>query len=176
MNYWIISDTHFGHERMKEFCGRPDGFEYKILNNINQCLKSDDVLIHLGDICIGNDVKWVKQFTSINLGIFRTWLINGNHDKNSYKWYLNHGFDFVSESIILDIYGKKILFSHMPQKDIGYDINIHGHFHNSDHRRHEPELVAIKNNKQFLVAMEYNSYMPCNLKTIVEKFEKGKRQ
>lgn len=36
--------------------------------------------------------------------------------------------------------------------------------------------MAIKNDKQFLVAMEYNSYMPYNLKTIVEKFDKGKRQ
>lgn len=174
--YWIVTDTHFGHEEMMEYCSRPKDFENIILHNIKKCWQPQDILIHLGDICIGNDKKWLSKLNLFKSISKKIWLIKGNHDSKSVGFYMDRLFDFVGESISINRFGKKILLSHSPQKDTGYDINIHGHFHNSDHRRHEPELVAIKNDKQFLVAMEYNSYMPYNLKTIVEKFEKGKRQ
>jgi len=61
----------------------------------------------------------------------------------------------------------KILFSHKPQIDTGYDLNIHGHFHNSDHRRQEPELKAIANPKHHLIMMEHH-YEPQSLRSIVE--------
>ena len=96
----------------------------------------------------------------------KRWLVRGNHDSKSYSWYSEHGWDFIAERITMKMFGKTIAFSHMPIKDDGYDINIHGHFHNSDHRRHEPELLAIKNEKQKLVMMEH-VYAPVNLQSLV---------
>ena len=56
MKYYLITDTHFGHEMLVRNKHREIGYEDKILNNLRK--KSGDVLIHLGDICIGKDEEW----------------------------------------------------------------------------------------------------------------------
>ena len=169
MNYWIIADTHFGHEKMEELCGRPKGFEAIILSSLLSLSgDTNSVFIHLGDICIGDDEKWNLVLLS-RVPCLHKWLVRGNHDKKSMSWYLEKGWDFVADSFILDIYGGDILFSHIPKIDSGYMLNVHGHFHNTNYRKQEPELVAIKNKRQVLVALEYNNYRPITLKTLVEK-------
>ena len=174
MIYWIITDTHLGHDKptspMITECGRPENFSKKILKNLLNTVTVEDIVIHLGDICIGDEEKWHNKLAEVI--DCKRWLIRGNHDKKSDKWYLDHGWNFVADYIQLDKYGKKILLSHKPVADCGYDINIHGHFHNSDFRRYEPELVAIKNDKQFLLALEYTNYMPTNLERIIGRFDK----
>ena len=172
MNYWITTDTHFGHSNLIQYSGRPENFEELIFERHAEVVKPDDVLIHLGDICIGNDAEWHKRFY-FEVSGWKWWLVKGNHDKKSNTWYMNHGWDFVCETMSLNIYGFNVLFSHKPQKDTGYDINIHGHFHNSDHRRHEPDLVAVKNNKQILVVLEHH-YTPYKLRTICEQAQRDK--
>lgn len=170
MNYWLVTDTHFGHLRIvTDFGFRPKGFEDLIIKNIQRDVKADDVLIHLGDISFDNDAFWHEQLKSINCA---RWLVLGNHDKRSAKWYLEHGWHFVAESFILNVFGCKILFSHVPKVDSGYGINIHGHFHDNDPKDFEPEFVSIANEKQVLLAMELNKYKPYNLRTVVEKFNK----
>jgi calcineurin-like phosphoesterase family protein len=166
MKYWLITDTHFGHDKLVEYCARPQGFEGKIMENLYKTLSDDDVLIHLGDFCMGNDGKWTEMFMKQKKS--KKWLIKGNHDHKTNSWYLNHGWDFVGKSIKDKFFGKNILFSHIPQIDDGwYDLNIHGHFHNSDHRKHEKELVVIKNPKQKLLAIEYTNYQPVLLNTFM---------
>jgi calcineurin-like phosphoesterase family protein len=49
MKYWVITDTHLGHGKMEEYCGRPKDFEDRILRNLT-CVQESDVLIHLGDV------------------------------------------------------------------------------------------------------------------------------
>jgi len=171
MKYWIITDTHFGHDSptspMITQCGRPDGFSQKILINLNRTKQCPDILIHLGDICFGREEYWHNELNKWVCG--KKWLIRGNHDKKSDTWYLEHGWDFVAEWIWIVKFGKNILLSHKPIADCGYDLNIHGHFHNADHRRWEPELVAIRNDKQILLALETLNYMPINLQTVIEQ-------
>jgi calcineurin-like phosphoesterase family protein len=170
IKYWLISDTHFGHEAMKEYCDRPEGFEKLIFKGLER-IKPDDILIHLGDICIGNDEEWHDKLKEQTC--FKKILVKGNHDKKSNSWYLNHGWDFVCDQFKDELYGKKICFSHKPVVwDGEYDANIHGHFHNSDHRRKEPELFAIKNGYQKLIAVEYTDYKPVTLRSVIEEYEK----
>ncbi len=151
---------------MMEYCGRPKGFETKIINNLCKQVKNDDVLIHLGDFCIGNDAFWHTWFHN-NLPLPKKWLIRGNHDRKSDSWYITHRWDFVGTRIYLDAFGKRLAFSHIPIADDGsYDINIHGHFHNSDHRSTEPELQALYTPKHRLLALEYTNYQP----VLLDKF------
>ena len=150
---------------MIPYCGRPVGFEELIFKNLKQNLKQDDLLIHLGDFCIGNDSMWHTRF---NDEIRCTkWFIRGNHDQKSSHWYMAHGWNFVGTTCSDTLFGKRILFSHIPvaQND-SWDINIHGHFHNSDHRSQEPELLAIKSPKHRLLALEYTNYQP----VLLDKF------
>lgn len=168
MNLILSTDTHFFHRKMEEFCGRPKDFEIRIYKALKAILSPEDIFIHLGDICIGRDLEAHAMFIQTLPG--RHWLVRGNHDRKGDVWYMAHGWDFISKEIKLEFYGKKIFLSHIPVKDDGwYDLNIHGHFHNSDHRRHEPELVAIKNDKQILLALENHNYQPWNLETIIKK-------
>ena len=167
--FWLTTDTHFGHTAMLEYCGRPDNFSEKIINNLTKAVKPNDILIHLGDICIGNDREWNEKLRSVN---GKHWLVRGNHDKKSNSWYLDNGWDMVCDQFRDKYFGEIIMFSHKPVVwDGEYDINIHGHFHNSDHRRHEPELLSIENGYQKLLALEYTNYQPVSL----EKFIKQRR-
>lgn len=170
MNYWIITDTHFDHYKLfMEYKTREKGFELKILKGF-QIIKKGDVLIHLGDVSFGNDAFWNNKISELNC---HKWLLKGNHDSRSYVWFLDHGWDFVAESFTLKMMGHKILFSHIPQKFTGdnYTINIHGHFHNNDHRCYEPELVAISDKRQYLLAIENNNYQLFNLKSVLKDFD-----
>lgn len=166
--YWVIGDTHFGHGQMQKFCGRHEDFSDMILKNIVNVVNNNDVLIHLGDICIGHDSEWHNDLKFIkNAKNIKLWLVKGNHDKKSNSWYLDNGWDFVCDSFTLRYMKKNILFSHKPMIDNGYDLNIHGHFHNSKESTQEPELIEIKNDKQFLFAIENTNYRPLLLKNII---------
>lgn len=179
MKIWLITDTHFGHDKMIPYCGRPEGFEEVILQNLS-VLNDHDVLVHLGDICIGKDAYWHEELMHRVNG--RKWLLRGNHDGKSDSWYLSHGWDFVGEQFLIERYGRKILFSHVPQKDTGYfDVNIHGHFHNSLHRLLEGKYVidgekernkedlAVLTEKHKLLAIEYTEYKPVLLDTFIQE-------
>ena len=159
MNYWIITDTHFGHKKMQEYCDRPLGFENTIICNLMMICKPGDVLIHLGDICIGRDEHWHKELENVHS---KKWLIRGNHDKKSLGWYFDHGWDCVADEITVDVFGKRILFSHRPATVGAFDLNIHGHHHNTGHHP-EDETTA----KHKLVFIEHE-YSPINLRRIVE--------
>jgi calcineurin-like phosphoesterase family protein len=93
------------------------------------------------------------------------------------SWFLSKGWDAVCESMSFTLFGKKILFSHYPMAADGYDINIHGHFHQfglEKVKEMEPELFAILNKKHFLVSMEETKYIPILLNRIIEIFNSGK--
>ena len=81
MKYWITTDTHFGHDILQEYSHRPEGVEGRIFRNLS-VMRSGDVLIHLGDICIGNDLMWHQELMDHLYGIKR-WLAVGNHDKEN---------------------------------------------------------------------------------------------
>lgn len=161
---WIIADTHFNHWELIPDCGRPDNFEELIWKGLRQ-LKSTDVLIHLGDICVGKDQEVHDKLSSFS---FTKILVRGNHDGKSNNWYLNHGWDFVCEQFRDTYFGKNILFSHKPSpREVGYDINLHGHFHNISEKYHEEELINIKNELQVLFAVEYTDYKPVLLENFL---------
>lgn len=163
--YWVISDTHFGHEKMLSLAGRPYGFETKILANCVRMINEGDVLIHLGDFCIGNDRSWHEIFHGqIKC---KKWLIRGNHDRQTDTWYLNHGWDFVAESMTIKRYGHTILFTHIPVDilDSECEVNVHGHLHGDDHRHDDCDTNPDFNT---LIAME-NEYRPFDLRKVVGK-------
>jgi len=165
MKIWIITDTHFNHNILVQY-GRPSNFEQVIKINLEKEVKEDDILIHLGDICIGKDKEnsnWFKD----NLKC-KTWLIKGNHDNKSNNWYLNNGWDVVVDRMDFKFNGKRICFTHIPVSWDGYfDLNIHGHLHDTDIRRHKDDITKL-NGYNKLIAIEYTNYKPVLLKTLIK--------
>ena len=168
MKISIISDTHLNHKNIKEYCNRPDNWTEQILFSIGNF--DADLLIHLGDVSLGNDVEWHRLFTDLPM---KKWLILGNHDGKSMTWYLNHGWDFVGRSVMIYLYGLRILFSHRPypfppMKTVtedkprsNFDINVHGHCHN------RPNLELETWQKPFI--LENQDYKPVDLKEFLSE-------
>lgn len=161
MNIWVTTDTHFNHKALIEY-GRPADFEEKIKKHLKFSVRKEDLLIHLGDVCIGNDLEnnnWFKK----ELGC-KTYLIRGNHDNKSINWYFNNGWDVVADRLDIEMFGKKMCFTHIPVAWDGYyDINYHGHFHDTDHRRNEPDFNKILCGYNKLISLENTNYQPFKL-------------
>ncbi len=126
MNIFIISDSHFGHEKMNEWSLRPIDFNEKIWKGLDE-LPDDCILIHCGDLTIGHDAMTAMKMQDYK---FKKWLIRGNHDHHSISWYIKNGWDFVADEVVINMFGNQFLFSHAPlARRKGISKNIHGHLH-----------------------------------------------
>jgi calcineurin-like phosphoesterase family protein len=144
MNIWIISDTHFNHAKMVEYCGRPKNFNDILIKKWNKVVTPDDMVIHLGDVILGQNSALEGILATLP---GRKILCRGNHDHESNIWYMNKGFAFVCDYFVyndlafshapltplpnqtIKQHSKDDVFSHKPVR-----LNIHGHFHNGNHR------------------------------------------
>lgn len=157
MNIYLISDTHFNHQNIATYCQRPSNFTEMIIKNWNNTVQSEDVVIHLGDVQIGQKSKWVVP----NLP-GRKILIRGNHDREkSNTWWMENGFDFSCDGLKF----RNCWLSHEPVQALPEDclLNIHGHLHNIWHG-FRPDRGAkqthLHNPWQRLFAIEYTDYRP----------------
>ena len=53
MTTFFTSDTHFGHENIIKYCGRPfkdvEKMNERLIKNWNEVVKDTDTIFHLGD-------------------------------------------------------------------------------------------------------------------------------
>lgn len=134
MNYWIISDTHFNHTKLEEWGDRSGDWQEKLWKSL-EAIPETDTLIHLGDICIGNDLEIHERIKALKC---RKVLVRGNHDKKSFNWYQNNGWDFVCDGLELIFQGRYLHLTHRPSRPQGNTTwNIHGHTHGNMHRSEE---------------------------------------
>lgn len=78
---FYTADTHFGHQGMLTFGGRPfstvDEMDEFIINAWNRTVGPDDIVYHLGDIGYGDGDRTRSIFSRLN---GRKRLVLGNHD------------------------------------------------------------------------------------------------
>ena len=142
-DYYLITDTHLGHTGMQQYCGRKPGFEGKILTGLS-LVPSGSVMIHLGDILIGNDAFWHVQMMSAIPHDVKRWLVRGNHDRKSDTWYLSHGWDCVCDRLDITRHCYQIVFSHRPIPVEPEKILIHGHWHNTQVARYATNSYLLQ--------------------------------
>ena len=190
MKIYLITDTHFFHDKMPLYCGRPENHTEVTGGNLLKLqVEPSDALIHLGDICVGHDEKAHELY--IRPLKCKKWLVRGNHDNKSDSWYLNHGWDWVGYKMQGRYFGKNVLFSHCPERFLeveqglwgagNFDLNIHGHFHNTLHRLQEGKwatpdekernAVDLANitERHKLLAIEYTEYKPVLLEHFIQQ-------
>lgn len=154
---YVVSDTHFGHKNMIVWSLRPDDFEQKFWDGFCS-IPDDGVLIHCGDVSLGSDAITHMKLQTFK---FKKWLIRGNHDHHSISWYLRNGWDMVADEMVINAFGKKILFTHIPlPKREGVTRNIHGHLHAS---KSHPRPDFYDPLYHFEVCPEVIGYMPARL-------------
>jgi calcineurin-like phosphoesterase family protein len=169
---WVISDTHFHHQKLTEWCGRPDTFTEDTINNWRKLVHPNDLVYHLGDIGSTNKKNCAGVLSQLP---GQKILIRGNHDRWPIRWYLNQGFIAVMDSATIYTYytkGKKnprlhyykVLLSHKPiPVPSEVQFNVHGHFHNNSSNRWEEDLKDVLTSKHRLLSLEETNYRPVNL-------------
>ena len=152
---FLITDTHLGHQNMLKSCGRPARFTNLILDSCHKMVRSNDTLIHLGDVA-WNEEELMRFMKLPGHKV----LVRGNHDKKSTPYYMEAGFDLVVDSMTMTLQGIQILFSHAPQYGHTADINIHGH----QHDLHYEDVF----HRYWPLALEHMGYrpLPLNDKTV----------
>jgi len=168
MNYWLISDTHFNHMKLEEWGGRSGDWQESLWKGLLE-LPPEDLLIHLGDICIGDDEEVHRNLDAIAC---KKVLVIGNHDKKSKQWYQEHGWDFVVDSLELIYMGEYILFTHRPVAHFWHlTRNIHGHTHGNLHRSEEyASYYDPEFNKD--ISPELIGYAPIRLDSFIKSWRK----
>jgi len=182
-NVYVIGDTHFMHDRIIEYCGRPfaaDKQDGVMIGKWNETVRDDDLVIHMGDFALHKNSE--KAAWIINALKGRKILVKGNHDRKTNHWYLTHGFSFVCDSFVLD----GILFTHRPVENIKkWRYNIHGHIHNKkleDIRtntlrermalekasKEKIEMAKVEKDPRYInVSVEVIQYKPTKLETLI---------
>lgn len=157
---WVISDTHFSHKKIGEYCNRPKNWQTLIFNNWNNIVKENDIVLHLGDFSFGGFEKVKNVRRMLNGEIY---LIRGNHDRHSIKWYNRAGIECVSP-FKARINKKSYYFSHKPHKGSKL-VNIHGHQHDTVPKfyRNGNNLVNVH------LSVEVIDYRPVKLKDVLHE-------
>jgi calcineurin-like phosphoesterase family protein len=130
---FLISDTHFGHEKTCTVFKREDGSPLRPFSSAdemdefmvkawNERVRPKDKVYHLGDVAIARK----------SLGVLRRLngdkvLIRGNHDIYKLNDYTEHFRDIRSYHVM-----NGLILSHVPvhEASLGrFGCNIHGHLH-----------------------------------------------
>lgn len=166
MNYWLISDTHFSHDKLEEWGCRSGKWQEKLWSGL-AFIPPEDTLIHLGDICIGDDLDVHKIISSLGC---QKILVRGNHDKKSMTWYLDHGWNFVCDGLHLEFMGHTLLLTHRPMHPDMWRFtrNIHGHTHGNNHRAEEYHTWYTPD-YHIDISPEVIGYQPVRLDTLIKK-------
>lgn len=165
--FYITSDLHFFHKNIIQYEKRPfknlKDMEKVLIKNWNNSLKKHDKIFIAGDFSFGNKEMTknvVKQLNGYKI------LILGNHDlSNSYKWWLDVGFDEVSKYPI--IYNGRYIISHEP---VDYRllmnteyINLHGHLHTNRTVLDDKQIKDIFKgiNRYINIGVDLHNFTPC---------------
>ena len=147
---YLITDTHLGHQNMLKSCGRPARFTNLILDSCRKMVRSNDMLIHLGDVA-WNEEELMRFMKLPGHKV----LVRGNHDKKSTAYYMDAGFALVVDSMTMTLQGIRMLFLHASLYGHTADINIHGH----QHDLHYEDVF----HRYWPLALEHMGYKPLPL-------------
>lgn len=130
---YFISDTHFGHNSIIEYCDRPfdsvKEMDAEIIKQWNSIIKPDDVVYHLGDVSFYNKEKTSNIIHRLN---GTKYLVKGNHDRgHSNQWWREVGFKEVYDIPV--VLNEFVVLSHEPMPFVPSPtmVNLYGHVHNS---------------------------------------------
>jgi calcineurin-like phosphoesterase family protein len=147
---WLITDTHFNHNKLHTEGWRPADFHQRILDNWKALVHHEDTVYHLGDVIMGRAAELAGIMASLP---GTKYLVRGNHDMEPTAWYLKRGFSFVATGILRH----EVWLTHRPAETLpsGALLNVHGHLHDRVDKR---GLETWAHNK--LLAMECTEYKP----------------
>ncbi|WP_053948568.1 metallophosphoesterase [Halolamina sediminis] len=161
MSRYLISDHHFGHANIIEYCDRPfdspGAMDSAMLDAHYETVPPDAVLVHLGDVAMDmqDGRETIERFNQLDGDL----LVRGNHDV---------GLDPddapfpVVDATVLDHGERTFYCTHRPE-DVPEDWDgwvIHGHHHDNNPDTH-PFVAADA--RRVNVSAELLDYRPVRL-------------
>lgn len=162
---WFISDTHFFHENIITYCGRPfkDAQQMNefMINEWNKVVMPGDKVYHLGDVACGygGDDQVVGNLLSRLNGKKR--LIVGNHD-NIKSPSLHRHFEKIELWCGRKEWGFTCSHIPLPLEHLRDGLFcVHGHIHN-----------ALKEDPHYInVCVEHHLYAPVHIDEILRQIK-----
>ena len=164
---WLISDTHFGHEKIclfKREDGSPlrpfshaDEMDEFMVNAWNERVKPSDKVYHLGDVAIRR-----KSLEILNRLNGDKVLIRGNHDIFKLSDYIKHFRDIRAYHVM-----NGMILSHVPIHSASlerFGCNIHGHLH-----ANRVMMYMVPDPAYMNVCVEHTDYAPILFEDLCKK-------
>lgn len=166
---WFVSDTHFFHENIIQYSGRPfanaDLMNENLISNWNKVVGVNDYVYHLGDVACGyggDERALAELLFSLN---GRKRLIVGNHDHLKSP-SLHKAFEKIELWKGFKEYDFTISHIPLPLKQLRDGrFCIHGHLHNN----------IVEDPYYLNICVEHTNYAPINLVDIVAKIDHLKK-
>ncbi len=174
---FLISDTHFGHEKTCTVFKREDGsplrpfasaeeMDEAMIKRWNDRVRPTDKVYHLGDVVINR--KFLHVLGRLNGDKV---LIRGNHDIFKLEDYTQYFRDIRGYDV-----KNGMILSHIPVHADSierFGCNIHGHLHANrvmrvKHAGATPEI----NPRYHSVCVEQTDYAPISLEEVYDRIRK----
>jgi calcineurin-like phosphoesterase family protein len=165
--FYFISDTHFGHWRICQYCKRPftslEEMDNSLIRNINERVDENDVLFHFGDFCMTKSSE-ASEAPKKAFDYYRNQIkckniifCKGNHDSNNTN-------KTIIESMVLDYGGSKIYCTHNPRfAKEEFKYNYCGHIHDKWQFKKLGKKSTIVN-----LSVEQWNYYPVTINEILQ--------
>ena len=166
---WLVSDTHFGHEKTCTTFKRDDGTPLRLFKSVeemdeemvkrwNERVRPKDKTYHLGDVVINR--KFLTILSRLNGDKV---LIRGNHDIFKLEDYTKYFRDVRGYHVM-----NGMIFSHVPvhPDSLGrFGVNIHGHLHYQRVKNHNGDIDT----RYHCVCVEHTDYAPITLEEVCKR-------
>jgi len=173
---WLISDTHFGHEKTCTVFKREDGSPLRPFSSAeemdefmvkawNERVKPNDKVYHLGDVVINR--KALNTLRRLNGDKV---LIRGNHDIFKITDYLEHFRDIRGYHVM-----NGMILSHVPIHEDSiarFGTNIHGHLHANRVMRMDTYLSKpVVDVRYHCVCVEQTDFAPILFEDVIKRIQ-----
>lgn len=171
---FLISDTHFGHEKTCTVFKRHDGsplrpfasaeeMDEEMIKRYNERVKPNDKCYFLGDVVIAR--KHLKTLARLNGDKI---LIRGNHDIFKLNEYTPYFRDIRGYHVM-----HGMILSHIPiheQQLARFGCNIHGHLHANRVREYNIDADKdVIDPRYHCVCVEQTDYAPILFEDVQKK-------
>ena len=149
---WVISDTHFGHHNILEYCPWRLSWAQSLAEHDaaliaawQACVQPDDWVLHLGDFCLGprKNIETMRRLLPGHII-----LVRGNHDR-SHAAMMTAGFEAVHSAVRIEFEDRHWIGRHNPGafslREAATAVRLlHGHSHGNGYGEGITSMVRAK--------------------------------
>ena len=175
---YFTSDTHFGHENIIRYCGRPfrnaEEMNAELIRRWRETVPEDGIVFHLGDFAHGGSRLWNDIHHALT---GRKYLILGNHDMKALRQGYMGQFEHVAQQMTIKVGGQTIVLNHNPFLCYGGSYRdvwqLFGHVHSgpASHTGLDHPRLRMLFPLQYDVGVDNNDFRPISFAEVKAKIE-----